>query len=358
MFDFTSYIPWWNYSLLGNTAGNYVVAFGIFMGLLIVFYFVQKMVLWRFKKFAEATSTNIDDTFIHIVESIRPPFYAFLAMYFSASVLALPSLASSILFGVLVTILVYQVIIAFQILIDYIFSHALPSKLREDGGTKAALDTLQSIMKWSLWGIGILLIIQNFGANITSLIAGLGIGGLALAFAAQNILGDLFSSFAILFDKPFKPGDFIVVGEHSGTVEKIGIKTTRIRASQGEQITISNRELTDARVQNFKQLKERRLLFEVGVLYETPQDKLERIPKIIREVVESTEMTRFDRSHFVRFDDSALTFQTAFFVLSPDYKEFLDVSQKVLFKVNKAFATNGISMAYPTQTVHVETRAT
>lgn len=354
MFDFISYIPLWNYNILGNTAGNYAAAFGVFMALLIVFYFIQKTVLWRFRKFAEATSTNIDDTLINIVESIKPPFYAFLALYFAANVLALPPLASSILLGVLIITLVYQVIIAFQILIDYIFGHVLSSKLRDDGGTKAALDTLQSIMKWSLWGIGILLVVQNFGANITSLIAGLGIGGLALAFAAQNILADLFSSFTILFDKPFRPGDFIVAGEHAGTVEKIGIKTTHIRASQGELIIISNRELTSTRVQNFQQLKERRLLFEVGVLYETPQDKLESIPKIIQDVVERTEMTRFDRSHFVRFDESALTFQTAFFVLSPDYKEFLDGSQKVLFGVNKAFAENGISMAYPTQTVHLK----
>jgi len=196
-------------------------------------------------------------------------------------------------------------------------------------------------------------VLSNLGVNITSLVAGLGIGGLAIALALQSVLSDLFSSFSIYFDKPFQVGDYIIVGKHSGTVEKIGIKSTRIRASQGEEIVISNQELTSARVQNFKKLKERRNTTSIGVTYETSTDKLKKIPDIIKYIIEEEKNARFDRVYFTTFADSALVFDLVYYVKSDAYSVYLETQQNINFKIKEAFEKEGIDMAYPTQTIYL-----
>ncbi|MCK5590629.1 MAG: mechanosensitive ion channel family protein, partial [Candidatus Pacebacteria bacterium] len=171
--------------------------------------------------------------------------------------------------------------------------------------------------------------------------------------AFQNILEDLFSSFAILFDKPFKVGDFIVVGEHKGVVQKMGIKTTRLKSTGGEEIVISNKELTSARLQNFKKMKERRIGFNFGVTYETPTGKLKAIPGTVKDIIDSIEKARFDRSHFTQFDDSALTFETVYYVTTSDYVVYRDIQQEINLRIKELFEKDGIDMAYPTQTIYL-----
>jgi len=210
---------------------------------------------------------------------------------------------------------------------------------------------LNIIIKIILWIIGLLLILSNLGINITSLVAGLGIGGIAIALALQNILSDLFSSFAIYFDKPFKVGDFIIIGKDMGTVEQIGIKTTRLRALQGEQIVISNQELTSARIQNFKKLSERRVAFELGVVYGTPDDKMKKIPELIEKIIKETKDTRFDRSHFKSFGDFALIFETVYYITSGEYLDYMNAQQEIGLKIKEKFSTEEIEFAYPTQTL-------
>jgi small-conductance mechanosensitive channel len=241
--------PWWQYQILGNTVGNFIIALCAFLVFLFVFRIFQFIILRRLSLLAEKTKTDIDDTLIKIVKSLKPPFYSFIAFYFAVKFLTLGDTLSKVLDSLLLIWVVYQVIIATQILIEYIFVKVFKE---EDKGTKGAFGVIKNVVRALLWMLGVLIILSNLGVNITSLIAGLGIGGIAVAFAFQNILEDLFSSFAILFDKPFKVGDFIVVGEHKGVVQKIGIKTTRLKSLQGEEIVISNKELTSARLQNFK----------------------------------------------------------------------------------------------------------
>ena len=197
-----------------------------------------------------------------------------------------------------------------------------------------------------------LLILSNLGIDITSLVAGLGIGGIAFAFAMKNILGDLFSSFAIFFDKPFLPGDFIRVGDQSGTVKKIGIKTTRVQASQGEEIVFSNQELTSTQIHNFKKLKERKIYFSFGVVYETPLKQIKEIPKIVKGIISEISEARFDRAHFNRFDDSALNFDVVYFVETDDYKKYMDIQQKINIEIMEVFEKEKIEMAYPTQVIY------
>jgi small-conductance mechanosensitive channel len=200
-------------------------------------------------------------------------------------------------------------------------------------------------------------VISNLGVDITSLIAGIGIGGIAIALALQNILSDLFSSFSIYFDKPFKVGDFIVVGEHMGSVEKIGIKTTRVRSPQGEEIVIANQELTTARVQNFRRLERRRNLVTLGVTYETPLAKLKKVTGIIEDIINKQKDATFDRVHFQSFGDFSLNYQIVYYVESEEYGVFMDVQQAINFAIMEAFEKEGIEFAYPTQTLYLSKKA-
>jgi len=168
------------------------------------------------------------------------------------------------------------------------------------------------------------------------------------------LLGDLFSYFVIVFDRPFEIGDFLIFGDILGSVEKIGIKTTRIRSLSGEQITVSNSDLTGSRVRNYKRMEQRRIVFGVGVVYDTPFEQLKKIPGIIREAVEAEELARFDRAHFARYGDWSLDFEVVYYVLSPDYNLYMDIQERINLAIFERFEAEGIGFAFPTRTVQLE----
>ncbi len=207
------------------------------------------------------------------------------------------------------------------------------------------------ILKVIIWGLGVILILDNLGYKISAVLAGLGIGGIAVALAAQTILGDLFSYFIIIFDKPFEVGDFIVVSDAMGTVETIGIKTTRIRSISGEELIFSNSDLTNSRVKNFKRMHSRRVVFKIGVTYNTHLEKLKKIPEIIKSIIESINETKFDRAHFVSYGDYALIYEIVYFVNNSDYNKYMDIQQEINFKLYEEFSKLKIDFAYPTQTI-------
>jgi len=340
------------YEFFGNTVDVYVVALGVFIVALIVFAAIQHVILARLDAFSKKTKTDLDDTLVAIVQSVRPSFYFFFATYIALRSLALPEIAMQILTGTLIVWVAVQAVLALQKLIDYgVKRHA---RKEENENASAAYKYLANIFKWLLWVFAILIVLSNFGINVTSVLAGLGIAGVAIGFALQNILGDLFSSFAIYFDKPFEVGDFIIVGEHMGTVEQVGIKTTRIRALQGEEIVMSNAELTSARVQNFRKLEERRITFRFGVLYETPIERVERIPDMVRSVTGELKGVRLDRVHFHAFGDSALEFEAVYYALSREYNDYMDMQQEINLGIMRVFEKEGIEFAYPTQTLYVK----
>ena len=274
-----------------------------------------------------------------------------LAFFFAVKFLTLSVLATKAISGILVIWAVYQIIKAVQILLNYILNKKFTKE--DNPSTKAAIIYVNMIAKFLLWAIGLLLILSNLGIDVTSLIAGLGIGGVAIAFALQNILSDLFSSFAIYFDKPFQIGDFIVSGSHSGTVEKIGIKTTRIRALQGEEIVISNNELTGARVQNFKKMEKRRVVSSFGILYETPIEKIKNIKQIVKNIFNNLENTELSRVHFKQLGDFSLNFEVVYNITTGDYNTYMDAQEKFNLALMEAFESEGIEFAYPTQKLFV-----
>jgi small-conductance mechanosensitive channel len=202
--------------------------------------------------------------------------------------------------------------------------------------------------------VALLLILDNLGIDITALVAGLGVGGIAVALAVQNILGDLFASLSIVLDKPFAVGDFIIIDDYLGSVEHVGLKTTRLRSLSGEQLVMSNADLLSSRIRNYGRMYERRIVFSLGVTYQTPRDKLKKIPGIIRDAVEAQDQTRFDRSHFKGYGSFSLDFETVYHVLQPDYNLYMDIQQAVNFAIHERFEAEGIEFAYPTQTLFVE----
>lgn len=340
------------FEIFGNSLSDFVLAAVALVTFLIVFKIVQSLVIYRLKTLAKRTKTDIDDTLIAIVQTIKPPFYSFLAFYLAATFfLSLSAFVTRFINVVLIVWIVYQTIGALQVLIDYVAKKVIGTE--DDDGAKTAAGLISKIAKIALWSVGALMILSNLGVNITSLIAGLGIGGIAIAFALQGILTDLFSSFAIYFDKPFKVGDFIVVGENKGTVERIGVKSTRLRSAEGEELIISNQELTSVRIKNFRKIESRRVELELGVIYETKTELLREILKIIANIFDDMENVRLDRFHFARFDDSALVFKGIYFVDSSEHSVYMDARQEINFRIRDEFEKKDISMAYPTRTVYL-----
>jgi small-conductance mechanosensitive channel len=225
---------------------------------------------------------------------------------------------------------------------------------QENGETKLKQITgIMIVINITVWALGLVFLFDNLGYNVTAIVTGLGIGGIAIALAAQNILGDLFNYFVIFFDRPFEVGDFIVVDDKKGNVEYIGIKTTRIKSLSGEQIVISNSNLTNSRLHNFKRMEERRIVFMLGVTYGTSVEKLKAIPEIIKKIFDEEALARLDRVHFAAYGDFSLNYEIVFFVNSPDYNQYMDVHQSVNLKIYEAFELRGIEFAFPTQTIHL-----
>lgn len=243
-------------------------------------------------------------------------------------------------------------ITVFQYVVDTVLKKTKPE---ED---QKKLRPILSFVKLIIWLLGLLYLLNYLGVDVSTALAGLGIGGIAVALAAQTILGDLFSYFVINFDKPFEIGDFLIFDDKLGVVEKIGIKSTKIRALSGEQIIISNSNLVNSRLHNFKRMQKRRVVFSFGVVYQTPSEKLEQIPGIVKQFVEEDELTEFDRSHFKGFGNFSLDFENVYYINTNDYKTFMDIQEKINLKIFKKFEEIGISFAYPTQTLYVNKNAT
>ena len=343
-------------AFFGNTLFEYGVALALFIGLTILFKIIQVVVLRRLAKLAKRTKTDIDDTLIRIVESIRPQFYGFLALYLGLRMLAFPVWMDNTLTALLLIFIVFQAVKAVGILIDYIGEKRLQKEGKEgtiDPSERAAIGLIKTIAKAVLWILGFLLILSNLGIEVTSLIAGLGIGGIAVAFALQAILGDLFSSFTLYFDKPFSVGDYIVIGDISGTVEHIGIKSTRLRALQGEEIILSNADLTSSRIHNYKRMEQRRITFTFGVLYETSSEKLKKIPTMVRDMFENVQKAEIVRVYFTNLGESSLDFQVVYRVLSADYDDYAEIQQNVNLALVETFEKEEIAFAYPTRTLYL-----
>lgn len=339
-----------------NRILDYLICLSIFLGGIVVIRLLERFILMRLKKWAKRTATTLDDFLIAIFEKNIMPLFYFGVFYVSIRYLSLNSVLSK-----MIDILGLVILIVFSIrflvtVISYILE-IFWLKGKEDIARKQSLKGVLTIFKVVVWGLGIVFLLDNLGFKISTVIAGLGIGGVAIALAAQTILGDLFSYFAIFFDRPFEVGDFIIVGDFLGTIEHIGIKTTRIRSLGGEQLVFSNADLTNSRVRNYKRMDKRRVVFKVGVIYQATLAQVKEIPLVIKTVITNIKDTVFDRSHFSSFGDFSLIFEVVYYVLSRDYNKYMDIQQEINFAIKDEFEKRGIEFAYPTQTVYVSKNA-
>jgi small-conductance mechanosensitive channel len=338
---------------LGNAISRWLIALGIFLGVIIILWPVKRWIVRRMAAFASTTETHLDDLVAAVLKSTRFAFVAVIAMWAGSRVLVLPNALLIGLEKAAVVVIVLQVgFWATTFLKEWL--KIVAAKKEADGEVLTWLGGVEWAGKIIIWAIALLIGLENLGVDVTGLVAGLGIGGIAVALAAQSILGDLFSAFSIYIDKPFVLGDYLKVGDQMGTVENIGMKTTRLRSLTGEQLIFGNSDLVGSRIQNFGRLNERRANFSVGVTYDTPKDKIEGIPSMIREIVESQDQVRFDRSHFREFGDSALVFDTVYYVLVPAFQVKMDSQQAINLELMQRFEAEGIEFAFPTQTIYLE----
>lgn len=335
----------------GNTGMDYAVALGVFFGVIVATWIFKKYLLHLFKRAAQRTETELDDQIIEILNQIPKPFYLIFALYVSTRTLAMPVWLSRVFYYLFIAVAVYYVVKLAQLFVDLAVKNI--SKARGEDNEQSMLILIGRIVKGMLWGVALLVILANFGIEITPLIAGMGIGGLAIAFAFQNILEDLFSSFSIYFDKPFEVGDFIIVGSDMGIVKYIGLKTTRLTTLQGQELIISNRELTSTRINNYKRMEKRRIVFSIGVEYATPLDKLKFINELVADVFESIEIVDLDRSHFKEFGDSSLDYEIVYYINSNDYVDYMNAQQEINFGILERFREHEIGVAFPTRTLHL-----
>lgn len=338
--------------LYGGTLAQWLAALGISAMLVLLVRLAKPVLLRRLEKVSRHTQVAIDDAVVQALRSTRTLLIALVAIDVGSRALSLPPNIQKIVDGVATIALFLQVGIWLSALLQFWLQRTEARARTTNPGAVTSLAAVGFVGRIVLWALVLLLILDNLGINVTALVAGLGIGGIAIALAVQNILGDLFASLSIVVDKPFVVGDFIIVDDYMGSVEHIGLKTTRIRSLGGEQIIFSNSDLLKTRVRNYKRMLERRVVFKFGVTYDTPPETLEKVPGIVRRIVETHETARFERSHFFALGESSLDFETVFWMKTPDYNVYMDVQQAVNLQLMRELAALDVQFAFPTRTLH------
>ncbi len=341
-----------NNVVLGNRVGDYLIVLGVVLGGIVLIRIIWALVVRRVAAWAQRTEAPIDDILVKSTARAVLPLVYLAILYVAARNLVFTDKVWNVVDIVGKLLLTY---LGARFAITIIGNSIRYYWLRggENVGREKTLKALMPVVKVAVWLVAAIFLLDNLGFKVTTVVAGLGIGGVAVALAGQAILKDLFGYFAILFDRPFEIGDFIAVGDKSGTVEKVGVKTTRLASLSGEQLIFSNADLTDSRVQNYKRMERRRVAFKIGVAYETPAKKLEAIPEIVRDIIMGVDGVVFDRAHFASYGDSSLDYEIVYYVLTNDYGAYMDVQQRINLAIFKELGKRKVEFAYPTHTVHI-----
>jgi small-conductance mechanosensitive channel len=307
---------------------------------------VRRLLTRRFAAIAARTTTTVDDLVLELARRTRIYFLFAIAVVIAIRFVELrPRIEVLLDKAIALVVLLQAARWATGVIAFYVARHVEKRRGSSEAANLWAARMLGYAASVAVWAIILVAVLDNLGFDVTTLVTGLGVGGIAIALAVQNILGDLFAALAIVLDKPFVVGDLIAVDTFSGTVEQIGLKTTRIRSLTGEQVIFANGELLKGRIRNFKRLYERRVAFTLDVAGDLPPETVARIPTVLREIVEARRPVRFDRSHFSAHTGSALRFETVYYVLDPDYNQFMDVQQAVYLGVLERFRREEIKVA-------------
>lgn len=331
----------------GNTVMAYLIAAGGILIAWLALRILRSRVISVIRKKTEATKGHLDDVLVKSVENYLLPFTYLWVNYSIISQLALHPKLERVLEVAMIFITAFYTIR----LINYLICGAITVYMerREEPAERIRqLNGILMVVKAMVWIIGIIVLIDNLGYNIRTVIAGLGVGGIAVALAAQNILGDLFSYLVIFFDKPFEIGDYIVVGPNSGVVERIGVKTSHVRSLDGQQLVMPNAEMVKTVIHNYKRLLRRRMVFTTRVTFQTPPSLLKEIPGMLRDIINNYEPTKFDRSHLKDFGEYGVMYETVYYIDSADFAVFMDTHQAICIDILETFGRKGIEFAFPT----------
>lgn len=353
--DLFKHVPWMEYRLFGNELSEYLLAFISF----VVLWGGFRGTRWLFlKKLRHAdTVAGAPSEARSIAQELGAGVWS-LTFWLAAFSIAISRLDLSAPIAKTIEVLTVSVLTAQLVTLANIVLERYIWRIRLNGreanqSLRASTQNIVTMLKLVVWIAGILFVLDNIGINISTFVAGLGIGGVAIALAAQAVLGDTFSSFAIAMDKPFEVGDFISIEGFNGTVEHVGFKTTRVRALSGELLVFSNSDMTKSRIRNFRKMRERRVHFRIGVVYQTTVAQMREIPQLIKAAIDATPKCRFDRSNFLEFADSSLIIDTVFWVEDPEYIAYAEAHQAINLRIMESFTSHGIEFAYPTRTLHV-----
>jgi small-conductance mechanosensitive channel len=342
------------YVILDNPMRDWLAAAITAVVILFLTRITKAILIKQLKRLAADDDTPWYDITVKMLACIHFLFLTIAAVYAGTLFLSLPAVATNVFEKLFLIALLLQIGRLVSQAIRSAIEHYHRELLSTNAEAVTMLSSVSFLLRLLLWMILLLVALDSFGINITALIAGLGVGGVAVALAVQNILGDIFASFSIVLDKPFVIGDFIIIEDHMGTVEYVGLKTTRIRSLSGEQLIFANQDLLRSRIRNFKRMFERRVVFSIGVLYQTPVEKIEMIPAMIKNIIEARQSVRFDRAHFKEYGAFSLNFEIVYWVLNPDYNIYMDIQQAINLEIFKQFAQHGIEFAYPTQTLFLQ----
>lgn len=340
-----------NLDLSGKPVETWLLAIAVVILSFLLLKLLLSLLVRRLGHVAEKTDNRIDDGILELIRSTRWWLLAVVALFLGSLFVALPAQLEQVAGKVVVVTLLLQLGIWANNALKFSFEAYRRKQLEKNPASVTALNAISLFATGLLWLGVLLLVLDNLGYDVTALIAGLGVGGVAVALAVQSILGDLFASLSILIDKPFVVGDFLIVDSHMGSVEHVGLKTTRLRSLSGEQLVFSNSDLLQSRLRNYGRMYERRVAFNIGVTYGTSREQLKKIPGIMRTAIEQQDKTRFDRCHFSKYGDYSLIFETVYYVLNPDYNLYMDIQQAINLEINEVFEGHGIEFAYPTQTL-------
>lgn len=340
--------------LYGSSATRWLVALGtlvvVFVGLRVVKY----VLVTRFKGVVERTKNVVDDLVLDLIAHTKWPFFLILGIFWGSFVLKLSPAVRLGVHRIMAVSLFIQVGLWASRVLSFFIETRMERAHREDPSRSAVLSLFNFFGRVTVWCIVALLTLDNLGIDVTALIASLGVGGIALALALQSVLKDTFAALSIIIDKPVEVGDFVIIGDLAGHIEHIGLKTTRVRSLGGEELVFGNEDLLSSRIRNYKNLRERRVIFTFGITYETPPEKVRSVAQLVKETIESVEHTRFDRAYLKDFGETALQFQVAYYVLDPSFDTMMDVRQRINITLHERFRDEGIRFAYPIRRIYIE----
>ncbi|MCX7905223.1 MAG: mechanosensitive ion channel family protein [Elusimicrobiales bacterium] len=332
---------------------NYVLFIVVLLFIYKILKFIISKLTSKLQEISTKTETKIDDIIVNTLKEIKNIEYFIISFYFSLKFIKTVNYKILLIFKILfLSVIIYRTIFLIDKLISLLFEKVTESSKESE----KSINVLKNIIKTVIWIFAVLFFLHNLGININSILAGLGIGGVAIALASQTILKDIFNFFVIIFDKPFKIGDFVTIPSLSitGTIEDIGLKSTKIRTLQGEMVIIANSKISEEIIHNFSKMKERRISIKIGITYNTPLDKIKHINSIIEKAVKLQSNTRFERANLIQFSNSSMEFELIYYINSPDYLEYIKTNEEILISIAKEFKKEGIEFAYPTQTIYLK----